>query len=78
MEGLHAEVIGSRAGRTYDGCVDAPASAEIVRKESPYPVVETIDRLEAIIKERNLTVVARVDHAAGAKRANLDNFVRRS
>jgi uncharacterized protein (DUF302 family) len=44
-----------------------PAQAELLRKESPYPVAETIDRLEAVAKERGLTIFARIDHAAGAK-----------
>jgi uncharacterized protein (DUF302 family) len=45
-----------------------PANAELVRKESPYPVSETIDRLEAAAKARGLVIFARVDHAAGAKK----------
>ena len=50
----------------------APASAEMLRKLSPHPVKETIDRLESIVKEKGLTVFARVDHAAGAKKVGLD------
>jgi uncharacterized protein (DUF302 family) len=49
-----------------------PVHADIVRKESPHTVAETIDRLEAIIKERKLTVFARIDHSAGAKAAKLE------
>ena len=49
-----------------------PASAEMLRKPSPHPVKETIDRLETIVKEKGLTVFARVDHAAGAKKVGLD------
>jgi uncharacterized protein (DUF302 family) len=49
-----------------------PASAEFVRKESPFPVKVTIDRLETILKERGFTIFARVDHAAGAKTVNLE------
>jgi uncharacterized protein (DUF302 family) len=37
--------------------------------KSPYSVKETIDRLEAAAKARNLTVFLRVDHAAGAQKA---------
>lgn len=48
------------------------AEAELLRKESPYPVQETVDRLEAAIKNRGLTVIARVDHSAAAKKAGLE------
>jgi uncharacterized protein (DUF302 family) len=48
------------------------ASAEIVRKESPLSVTATIDRFEAILKEKGFRIFARVDHAAGAKSANLE------
>jgi len=33
---------------------------------SPYGAKETMDRLEAIVKEKGMTVFARIDHAAGA------------
>lgn len=46
------------------------ASAEFLRKESPVAVKATIDRLEAILKERGFTIFARVDHALGAKSVN--------
>ncbi len=51
----------------------APAFAVggLVVKPSPYPVAETMDRLERAVKERQLTVIARVDHAAGAQKAGL-------
>jgi uncharacterized protein (DUF302 family) len=46
------------------------ANAEILRKESKLPVKETIDRFEAILKDKGFTIFARVDHAAGAKTIN--------
>lgn len=51
----------------------APAAAVggLVVKPSPYPVAETMDRLERVVKERQLTVIARVDHAAAAQKAGL-------
>jgi uncharacterized protein (DUF302 family) len=52
--------------------VAGAAQAELVRKQSPHPVGETIDRLEAVVKEKGLTVFARIDHAAGAKKAGMD------
>lgn len=39
-------------------------SAELVKKQSAYPVGETLDRLAAILGERGITVGARIDHAA--------------
>ncbi|MGL5361820.1 MAG: DUF302 domain-containing protein [Bosea sp. (in: a-proteobacteria)] len=50
----------------------APSQAELLRKESALPVSATIDRLEAILKEKGFKIFARVDHAAGAKSVNLE------
>lgn len=47
------------------------AQADLVRKQSPHAVGETIDRLEAVVKEKGLTVFARIDHAAGAKKVDM-------
>jgi uncharacterized protein (DUF302 family) len=51
----------------------APAGAAggLVTKPSPYPVAETMDRLERAVKDRELVVIARVDHAAAAQKAGL-------
>lgn len=49
-----------------------PASAEMVRKESPRSVAETADKLEAVAADKGMTVFARVDHAAGAAKSGLD------
>lgn len=50
----------------------SPALADngLVVKESAYGVTETIDRLEAALKSKGLTIFARVDHAAGAARTD--------
>ena len=40
----------------------------LVAMKSPYPPAETMNRLEAEVKKRNLAVVARIDHAAAAQR----------
>ena len=42
------------------------AADGLVSVKSPYPVVQTIDRLESGAKNRGLRVFARIDHAAGA------------
>jgi len=40
----------------------------LVAVKSPYGAAETMTRLEAQVRQRNLAVVARVDHAAAATR----------
>jgi uncharacterized protein (DUF302 family) len=50
--------------------VAGSAQAELVRKQSPRSVSETIDRLEVIVKAKGLTVFNRIDHAAGAKKVD--------
>jgi uncharacterized protein (DUF302 family) len=40
----------------------------MVAVRSPYGQAETLARLEAQVKQRNLAVVSRIDHAAGAQR----------
>ncbi|MHA1523342.1 MAG: DUF302 domain-containing protein [Alphaproteobacteria bacterium] len=47
----------------------APAMAgqDLVVVQSQLGAVETLDRLEAIVKKNGLTVFARIDHAGGAK-----------
>lgn len=49
--------------------VGAPALAgqDLIVKQSELGAVETLDRLEAIVKKNGLTVFARIDHAGGAK-----------
>jgi uncharacterized protein (DUF302 family) len=51
--------------------VPAGATGGLVAKRSSYPVAETMDRLERTVKDRQLIVVARVDHAAAAQKAGL-------
>ncbi len=49
-----------------------PAQAEDFRTlKSKYSVQETLDRLSATLTEKGIKVMARVDHAAGAKAAGL-------
>jgi len=40
----------------------------VVALKSPHSASETMNRLEAQVKQRGLAVVARIDHAAGATR----------
>jgi len=43
----------------------------LVNLASPYPVAETLDRLEAILHAKGATVFARIDHAAAAAEVGL-------
>lgn len=42
------------------------AADGLVAIKSAHPPKETLDRLEKLVKEKGMTVFARVDHAAGA------------
>ena len=46
--------------------------AEIIHKTSPHSVVETMDRLEEAVTAAGATVFARVDHAAGAQKVDME------
>jgi hypothetical protein len=48
------------------------AADELTVKGSKYPVKETVDRLAAALKDKGITPVARVDHAAAAKGVGLE------
>jgi uncharacterized protein (DUF302 family) len=43
----------------------------LVSLPSPYPVDETLDRLEAVLRAKGATIFARIDHRAGAERVGL-------
>ena len=43
----------------------------LVTRPSPYPVPETLDRLEALLRSKNVTIFARVDHGGEAEKAGL-------
>ena len=44
----------------------AKAADGLIAVKSPYTAKETMDRLESQVKQRGLSVFARIDHAAGA------------
>jgi len=46
----------------------ASAADGLVAVKSPYSAKDTMNRLEELVKQRNLNVFARIDHAAGAAR----------
>jgi uncharacterized protein (DUF302 family) len=43
----------------------------LVTLPSPYPVDETLDRLESVLRAKGATIFARIDHRAGAERVGL-------
>lgn len=46
--------------------ISSQAADGFVSLKSPYSTAVTMDRLEAIVKQKELNVFARIDHAAGA------------
>lgn len=50
----------------------AIAGEGLVVKPSNYSVAETIDRLQAALEDKGLTIFARIDHQAGAAKADLE------
>lgn len=49
----------------------APTAQGLTALKSPYSAKETMDRFEAVVKEKNQLVFARVDHSAGGAKVNL-------
>ena len=47
------------------------ANDAFILKQSPYNVSETLDRLENVLKKKGITIFARVDHSAGAKKVGI-------
>jgi uncharacterized protein (DUF302 family) len=41
----------------------------IISQPSPYSVIETIDRLEAILQAKGITIFARIDQRAEAEKS---------
>ena len=43
----------------------------VISRPSSWPVPETLDRLEAVLQAKSITIFARVDHSAEANRVGL-------
>lgn len=43
----------------------------VVTQRSPFPVVETLDRLEKLLQSKGIQIFARVDHSGEAHKAGL-------
>ncbi|MFD2738859.1 DUF302 domain-containing protein [Sulfitobacter aestuarii] len=65
-----ATVLG--AGLSLPALTLPALAAELVHKVSPHSVSVTIDRLAAAVEEAGANVFARVDHAAGATKADME------
>jgi uncharacterized protein (DUF302 family) len=48
----------------------AQTTEGLVTVASPHSATQTMARLEAAVKERNLNIFAKIDHAAGAAKIN--------
>ena len=47
-------------------------AAELIAKQSPHGVGETLDRLESVLAEKDIGVMARIDHAANAESVDME------
>lgn len=54
----------------FNGAANAQEGMTVV--PSSHDVAATMDKLEAIVKDKGMTVMARVNHGAGAKKAGMD------
>ncbi len=77
---LALEVTGNRSDIGQDKCVDTKRRLKmeqqssdngIINKPSKYSVKETLDRLEAVLKSKGITVFARIDQKAAAENVGL-------
>ena len=50
----------------------SPAWADLVEKRSAHDVATTVDRLEQVLSDNGIRVLARVDHAANAESVGLE------
>ncbi len=48
------------------------AEAALISKKSPHSVAATMDKIEATLKAKEVWVVARVNHAAAARKVGMD------
>jgi uncharacterized protein (DUF302 family) len=72
MRSTFVAVLLSAAGAIMDTPAKAPSADGVISKPSPYSVDETIQRLDEVVRGKDLTVFARIDHRAGAREAGLD------
>lgn len=62
-----AKVLHALAAAVLSALVSLASAADgLVSLKSPHSAKATMDKLEGLVKQRGLTVFARIDHAAGA------------
>lgn len=70
---MHLRSLALAAGMVIFGATMAAAQHNgLVTKRSAHGVIETVDRLERILAERGINVLARFDHAENARKVNRD------
>lgn len=60
------------AGLLAVAALPALAADGLIAAKSPFDVAETMNRFEKIATDKGMTIFARVNHAAGAKKVNAD------
>jgi CubicO group peptidase (beta-lactamase class C family) len=72
-DGLDLTQLARRIAGAYDPKIGPPPQTASLRaQQSPYSVKETLDRLESILKDRGVGIVARIDHTKAAQAASLE------
>ncbi len=67
----HLRTLALAAMLVLGSTASASAVDGLITKPSAYPATETLDRLEAALKERGFIIFARLDHAAAAESVGL-------
>jgi CubicO group peptidase (beta-lactamase class C family) len=71
-EGLDLTQLARKIAGAHNATLGPPVQAAAMRvQQSPFPVGETLDRLEAVLRARGDAIIARVDHRKGAHAAGL-------
>jgi CubicO group peptidase (beta-lactamase class C family)/uncharacterized protein (DUF302 family) len=72
-DGVDLTELARRIAGAFDRKLGPPVGPKVMTcLESPYPVATTVDRLAEFLKSKGVEVVARVDHAAAAKKKGLE------
>ena len=57
---------------TFADSAENATKNNVIKKNSPYSVSETMDKFEAIIKKKGFDVFARIDHKKNAQSASME------
>src|SRR5208283_5215641 len=72
-EGVDLAELARRIAGAFDRKLGPPVAPDVmICRESCYPVATTVQRLEEFLQAKGIEVVARIDHAAAAKKKGLD------